>query len=591
MAEHDLVIRNGTVIDGTGGPRRQADVAITDGIVTHVGGSDGGRVDGRGEREIEGEGRLVQPGFVDIHTHYDGQATWDAHLTPSSWHGVTTVVMGNCGVGFAPVDPGDEERLVQLMEGVEDIPGTALHEGLPWTWRSFEDYLDHLDATPHDIDLGAYLPHAAVRLNVMGERGVAREPATPDDIAAMATIAHRAVEAGAMGFSSSRTLNHKTSLGEPTPTLEAELDELVGIAKALGAAGKGIIQLVSDFIDLDEEFQLARAMGAESGRPVSISIAQARRRPDQWRVLLDRMAEATAEGVTMTGQVCARPIGVLMGHEATLSPFMYCATYQQLASRPLADRVAAMREPAVRAAILDEQARIERGDHSVDGQDGVLGSQPRHLTRWHTMFPLGDPPNYEPAEADSLAARAERHGVRAAELAYDLLLERDGTALIYVPSLNYARGNLDDVREMLLHVASVPGLSDGGAHVGTICDVSFPTTLMQWWGRDRPSGRIPLETLVHKQARVTAETVGLLDRGLLAPGFKGDLNVIDHEALTLHGPEIVHDLPAGGRRLIQKVTGIEHTFVSGIEVTSESTSTGATPGRLVRGARPDPRMV
>ncbi len=583
MSEHDLVIRGGTVIDGTGSPRRRADVAVSDGIVTEVGGHDGAdeRIDGRGAREIEADGRLVQPGFVDIHTHYDGQATWDAHLAPSSWHGVTTVVMGNCGVGFAPVRPGDEERLVQLMEGVEDIPGTALHEGLPWTWQSFEEYLDQLDSIPHDIDFAAYLPHAAVRLNVMGDRGVAREPATPADIEAMAAIARRAVEAGAMGFSSSRTLNHRTSLGEPTPTLEAELDEMVGIAQALGDAGKGIIQLVSDFIDLDEEFALARAMGERSGRPVSISIAQAKPRPDQWRVLLDRMAEATAEGVRMTGQVCARPIGVLMGHEASLSPFMTCPTYRELADLPRAERMARLARPEVRERILAEQAATESEAHERGPTTG-----PRHLRRWHTMFPLGDPPNYEPDPSTSLAAQAERLGVRPAELAYDVLQERDGNALIYVPALNYVRGNLDDVREMLLHVAAVPGLSDGGAHVGTICDVSFPTTLMQWWGRDRPHGRIPLETLVHKQARATAETVGLLDRGILAPGYKADLNVIDHEALTLHGPEIVHDLPAGGRRLIQKVTGIEHTFVSGVEVTSQSTSTGATPGRLVRGAQP-----
>jgi N-acyl-D-aspartate/D-glutamate deacylase len=587
MHRHDLVIRNGTLIDGTGRPRRRADIAVTDGTITEVGDPTDGTIDGRGRREVDAEGRLVQPGFVDIHTHYDGQATWDSHLAPSSWHGVTTVVMGNCGVGFAPVRPGDQDRLVQLMEGVEDIPGTALHEGLPWTWESFEEYLDAVEAVPHDIDLAAYLPHAAVRLNVMGERGVAREPATPDDIAAMAAIARRAVEAGAMGFSSSRTLNHKSSLGEPTPTLEAELDEMVGIAQALGAAGKGIIQLVSDFIDLDAEFELARAMGRRSGRPVTISIAQTRARPDQWRVLLDRMAEATADGVAMSGQVCARPIGVLMGHEATLSPFMGCPSYEGLRDLPLAERAARLARPDIRAAVLAEQAQRE-AQARADRDQGDRRSPIRHLTRWHAMFPLGDPPDYEPHPSTSLAAQAERQAVAPAQLAYDLLLERDGTAMIYVPALNYARGNLDDVREMLLHDAAVPGLSDGGAHVGTICDVSFPTTLMQWWGRDRPEGRIPLETLVAKQARATAETVGLFDRGLLAPGHKADINVIDHEALTLHAPRIVHDLPAGGRRLIQTVTGIEHTFVSGVEVASNSEATGETPGRLVRGARPGP---
>ncbi len=574
MSEHDLVIRAGTVIDGSGSERKTADVAVSNGVVTEV-----GQVSGTGHREVQADGKLVQPGFVDIHPHYDGQATWDSQLAPSSWHGVTTIVMGNCGVGFAPVRPSDHERLIQLMEGVEDIPGTALHEGLPWAWESFEQYLDFLDARTYDIDLGAQLPHAAVRVNVMGDRGTAREPATPDDIAQMAEIARRAVEAGAIGFTSSRSLNPRASTGEYTPTLQAELDEMVGIAEALGAAGKGVIQLISDLVDFDQEFALAKTMGARSGRPVSMSVAQSKGRPDQWRKTLDAMSQATAEGVVMRGQVGARAVGLLMGHQGTLNPFMHCEAYKAIAHLPLSERVEALRRDEVKAAILN--------DLVVDKDSPIIGA--RLVNKWHIMYPLGDPPDYEPHSSTSLAAIAERTGVDPAALAYDLLLERDGTAMFYVPTVNYVDGNLDSVREQIMHDAAVPGLSDGGAHVGTICDVSFPTTLMQWWGRDRPHGLIPLETIVAKQARATAETVGFMDRGLLAPGYKADINVIDFEALTLHAPTIVGDLPAGGNRLMQKVTGIDHTFVNGIEIASNSESTGATPGRLVRGAQTAPQ--
>ncbi len=572
MAEHDLVIRNGTVVDGTGGDRFVGDVAVSGGLVTAA-----GDVDGSGRREIDAEGHLVAPGFVDIHTHYDGQATWDTQLAPSSWHGVTTVVMGNCGVGFAPVHEQDRQRLIQLMEGVEDIPGTALHEGLSWEWSSFPEYLDDLDGKLRDIDLGAQLPHGAVRLNVMGERGANQEPATPDDIARMAEIAREAVEAGALGFTTSRTLNHKSSLGEPTPSLRAEADELVGIAQAMGAAGQGVLQVVSDFIDMDAELDLFHAMAAESGRPISVSIAQAPRRPDDWKIELDRFAEATAAGVTMRGQVGARAVGIMLGLETTLNPFMFSAAYCEIEHLSLAERVARMRRPEVRQAIIDG-AHVEKGGKLGSG---VVGWFPQ-------MFRLGDPPNYEPDPADSAAATADREGRAAVEVAYDWLLEADGRALLYVPSLNWANGNLDVVGEMLQHSAAVPGLSDGGAHVGTICDVSFPTTLLQWWGRDRPRGRIPVETLIAKQCRMTAETVGLHDRGVLVPGYRADVNVIDFDHLRLHVPDIVHDLPAGGRRMLQRATGYRHTFVAGTEIMADGESTGATPGRLVRGAQPAP---
>jgi N-acyl-D-aspartate/D-glutamate deacylase len=537
-----------------------------------------GRVDGRGAREVDADGALVTPGFVDIHTHYDGQATWDHQLAPSSWHGVTTVVMGNCGVGFAPVRPSDRERLIELMEGVEDIPGTALHEGLSWRWESFPEYLDELDRRPRDLDLAAQVPHGALRLHVMGERGAAREPATPSDIAAMAELAKEAIAAGALGFTTSRTMNHRSSRGELTPTLNAEADELIGIAEALGSIGQGVVQVVSDFVDVDAEFAMLRSVAERSGRPISISVAQSPLAPDQWRVLLDRMAAATAEGVTMRGQVGTRAVGLLLGFEATLNPFIMSPAWAELKGLAPAARAARLRRPEVRAALL--------GEYGADPSGSMIGG--RLITKFELMFPLGDPPNYEPDPATSIAAVAEREGRPAAEVAYDVMLADDGRGLLYLPTLNYVNGRLDAVGEQLAHPASVAGLSDGGAHVGTICDVSFPTTLLQWWGRDRATGRLPIELLVRKQTRATAETVGLLDRGLLAPGHRGDVNVIDFDRLGLRRPEFRYDLPAGGKRLLQRATGYVHTFVAGVEVASDGESTGATPGRLIRGAQPTP---
>jgi N-acyl-D-aspartate/D-glutamate deacylase len=570
---HDLVIRSGRVVDGSGAPPRTADVAVDGGVITDV-----GQVDDRGRREVDADGALVTPGFVDIHTHYDGQATWDDQLAPSSWHGVTTVVMGNCGVGFAPVRPADHERLIELMEGVEDIPGAALHEGLRWNWETFPEYLDALAARPRDLDLGAQVPHGALRLHVMGERGARREPATPDDIAAMADLAREAVTAGALGFTTSRTLNHRSSRGELTPTLTAEADELIGIAEALGSIGAGVLQVVSDFIDLDAEFETFRLMAQRSGRPISISIAQSPVRPDDWKLLLDRMSEATATGVTMRGQVGSRAVGLLLGFEATLNPFMLAPAWAELRDLPASERAIRLRRDEVRRALID--------DMTVDREGSLIGS--RLIGKFDLMFPLGDPPDYEPDPADSVAAMAARDGPTPAEVAYDLMLENDGRGLLYLPTLNFAGGSLDSVAGQLAHPASVSGLSDGGAHVGTICDVSFPTTLLQWWGRDRPTGRLPVELLVNKQTRATAETVGLLDRGLLAPGYRADVNVIDFDRLALHAPEIHHDLPAGGRRLLQRADGYRHTFVAGTEIRSDGESTGATPGRLVRGGQPDP---
>ncbi len=572
MAEHDLIIRGATLVDGTGAPPRAADVAVTAGVITEV-----GAVSGAATRVIDAEGLMLTPGFVDIHTHYDGQATWDSALAPSSWHGVTTVVMGNCGVGFAPVFEHNRDRLVQLMEGVEDIPGTALHEGLTWEWQTFGEYLDYLDRRPRDIDLGTQLPHAALRLHVMGERGARQEPATADDIASMRSFAADAMRAGALGFSTSRTINHKSSLGEPTPTLKAEVEELVGIAMGLADAGGGVLQAVSDFFDRDAEVMLFRRMAAESGRPISVSVAQSVRAPDDWRVILDSFAEATRAGVTMRAQVGARAIGLLFGLEGTLNPFMYSPAYQEIAALPLAERVSLMAVPELRRAIIEGR---------TTDRNGPLGSAA--IERFRYMFRLGDNPQYEPAAHDSIEATAARMGVDAAELAYDWLLENGGRALLYMPALNFVSGNLDAVGEMISHPASVAGLSDGGAHVGTICDVSFPTTMLQWWGRDRPYGRIPIEMLVAKQTMLTAQTVGLLDRGVVAPGYRADLNLIDFDALRLFHPEIHHDLPAGGRRLLQRAAGYRNTFVHGVEIMTDGHATGETPGRVVRGGQAAP---
>ena len=568
MAEVDLIIRNGTVIDGTGGPVCVADLAVHDGFIVGV-----GTISGTATRVVDAAGATVAPGFVDIHTHYDGQATWDERLTPSSWHGVTTVVMGNCGVGFAPVRRRDHSRLIELMEGVEDIPGAALHEGLSWQWESFAEYLDALESRPHDIDLAAQVPHGALRLYVMGDRGARREPASDDEIELMGRLAAEAVTAGALGFTTSRTLNHRTSTGEPTPTLTAARAELVGIARAIGATGRGVLQVVSDFLDFDDEIGTLRAMAEVSGRPVSISIAQHPRAPLHYRRLLASIAEANADGFTMRAQVAARGIGVLVGLAGTVNPWRRCPTYRRFAAERNESLLASLMTPQVRTKILAEYP----------------GHRDPLLVDFQRVFVLGDQPDYEPDPESSVGARAAREGRSAEEVMYDLLLADQGRALLYLPVLNYADGNLDAVAEMLADPYAVPGLSDGGAHVGTICDGSFPTTLLAHWGRDRHRGPLfDLAWLISRQSRATAEAVGLLDRGIIAPGMRADLNVIDLDRLGLDPPRMAYDLPAGGKRLLQRAHGYRHTFVAGVEVYHDGEPTGALPGRLVRGPQ-EPR--
>jgi N-acyl-D-aspartate/D-glutamate deacylase len=559
----DLVIRGGTVIDGTGSPGRTADVAITGDQIAEV-----GRVTDRAAREIDADGAIVAPGFVDIHTHYDGQATWDERLQPSSQHGVTTVVASNCGVGFAPVRPADHTMLVELMEGVEDLPGVVLHEGLSWEWESIADYLDALDRRQFDIDVAAQVCHAPVRVYVMGERGANREPATPEEIAEMGRIAADGIRAGALGFTTSRTLNHRTSRGEPTPTLTAARDELVGIAREIGETGTGVLQVVSDFSVEGEDQTLLEMMRA-SGRPLSFSLVQTATGTG-YRGKLRLLERANDEGLSMRGQVAARAVGLLVGLQASINPIGRCPSYRAVADRPV-DEQAKLLSQADRREQLVAEARASMARLPLAG-----------------VFPLGDPPDYEPTPADSVEAAAQRLGIDPIEHYVDLLLSDSGRALLYVPFLNYSDGNLDAAAELIGHPHTVPGLGDGGAHVGTICDASFPTTLLTHWGRDRRSGTsFDLPFLVRRQARSTAEAVGLLDRGLLAPGYKADVNVIDFDALSMAPPRMVHDLPAGGKRLLQDSTGYRHTFVSGVETYRDGEPTGALPGRLVRGARPD----
>ena len=566
MTTHDLLIRGGTVVDGSGAAPYSADVAVTGGRITAV-----GKVDGPAHRTVEADGALVTPGFVDVHCHYDGQATWDSQLVPSAWHGVTTAVMGNCGVGFAPVHPADHQKLIELMEGVEDIPGAALHEGLAWDWESFPEYLDAVDRRPHDIDIGAQVPHGALRLYVMGERGASREDATPEDIDAMGRLARQGIEAGALGFTTSRTRNHRTSTGDWTPTLTAAADELAGIATRMAESGAGVLQVVSDFANFDEEMANVLGMAEASGRPLSVSVTQTYQRPEAWRRLLETIADANAHGIAVTAQVAARPVGVLLGLQATIDPTRASATARELTGLSLPDRVARLSQPEFRRVVLAEMAEAAS------------------VFPWDRVYPLGDPPDYEPDPSGSVAAEAARAGTTPEAVAYDHLLADGGRGFLYVPFLNYADGNLDAVRSMLEDEHSVVGLGDGGAHVGTICDGSFPTTMLTHWVRDRSRGeRMDLALVVAKQTSRTATMIGLHDRGLVAEGMRADLNVIDLDGLTLHRPTMAFDLPAGGKRLLQRADGYLHTFVSGEEVYAQGEHTGALPGRLVRGGQPAP---
>ena len=573
---HDLVIHGGTVVDGTGAPGRTADITVSDGRITGVG-------DHRGEaavRTLDADGLLVTPGWVDIHTHYDGQATWDEVLAPSSWHGVTTLVTGNCGVGFAPARPDRHEWLIGLMEGVEDIPGTALSEGMTWGWETFPEYLDTLDRRRWTVDVGTQIAHGAVRSYVMGERGARNEPATPEDIAAMKRVVKEAIAAGALGFSTSRTLAHRAIDGEPVPGTYAAEDELFGIGAALGELGTGIFELApagtagEDILAPKEEVDWMRRLSAAIQRPVTFAMVQVDAAPDLWRELMDESLRAVSDGADLWPQVAGRGFGLLSGHFTTYCLLDQIPAYQELKDRGLSadELVTALRTPEVRGAIESWQPDPATAERMVQA--------------FVTTFILGDPPEYEPGPERSLAGIAAATGRPALSVAYDAMLEDDGRGLLYVPILNYSDGDLHAAREMLLHPRAAAGLGDGGAHCGVICDASQPTFMLTHWTRARVRGeRLPLEWIVKKQTLDTARLYGLTDRGTVEPGMLADLNVIDYDHLQLTNPRVVDDLPAGGKRLLQGAVGYVETIKSGVTTFRDGVDTGARPGTLVRGAR------
>ncbi len=570
----DLVIRNGIIVDGTGAARQVGDVAVMGDRITQVGGKAGAA-----RRVIEAEGHLVTPGWVDVHTHYDGQATWDPVLAPSSWNGVTTLLFGNCGVGFAPVRPQDRATLIDLMEGVEDIPGITLTEGMKWDWESFPQFLDALERMPRTIDIAAQIAHHPLRVYVMGSRAVRHEQATAADILRMRNLTEEALRAGAFGFTTSRTEAHRTTRGEQVPGRHAAQDELLGIGGALGAVGRGAFGMLSDFDDEAAEFEWMTRLSRETGRPVWFLLTDRAYDPQRWRRLIAGVHTARAAGASLAAQVAGRPVGLILGLTTSLNPFVAKPGYAALAKLSHAARVARLLDPQLRRQILDEP--------SAEELLAILPPLHRAIvTRWDRMFLLGDPPNYEPDAADSIAARAARADQSPQAFCYDYLVGEGGTRTLYFPVVNYLHGDLGVVHEMLTDPTTVLGLGDGGAHCGLICDSSVPSFMLTHWVRDRSRGpRLPLEFVVKRQTSETADYFGFSDRGRLAVGLKADINVIDFDHLRLHPPEMLHDLPAGGKRLVQRVDGYKATIVSGVPVFENGVDTGARPGKLVRAGR------
>ena len=566
MAEYDLIIRKGEVFDGSGGPSARLDVAIRDGVIARVAPS----IEGSADRVVDASDRIVTPGFVDVHTHYDGQATWDSHLNPSSNLGTTTIVMGNCGVGFAPCKPEDHEVLVQLMEGVEEIPGSAMDEGLPWNWESFPEFLDALEAKPRDIDVAALLPHGPLRVYVMGERAVNREPATADDIEKMKALIREGIEAGAVGFSTSRTLVHRSSTGDFIPTYKAATEELKALGASLSGEKGSVFQMISDWEDADDEFSILQEIAERTGAKGTFTLLDLAPTPNLWHEQLKRIENAQASGLDIRGQVISRPVGILMGHPASMHTFYARPAYKALANLPWDEKIRKLRDPEVKAQILTEES--ERPHVFVQIFE----------KRFRNMYPLEDPIEYLPKPETSVAAMAERDNREPSEWLYEYLLGNNGNNLVYIPAANFS----ENIPDLLTHPHTVSALGDGGAHVGSICDTSANVYVLTKWVKDRK--RIELAQAINMLCRQPAELYSLHDRGLIAEGMKADVNVIDFQALKLHTPHIVHDLPAGGRRFLQNADGFDLTVKAGEVIFENGEATGALPGRLIRGSRQVP---
>jgi N-acyl-D-aspartate/D-glutamate deacylase len=584
MSQHDLVIRGGTLVDGTGDAPRVGDLAIDGDRITAMGTDVG-----KGRREIDARGLLVTPGWVDIHAHYDAQATWDPMLSPSSEHGVTTVVLGNCGVGFAPVRESHRNELIDLMEAVEDIPGAAMHEGIQWEWETFPEYMDALERRDHAIDYGLQVPHCALRAYVMGQRGIDNEPATAEDIEQMQEIVAEALRAGALGFSTSRTEMHNTLEGDPVPGTFAARDELFGIGAALARENAGVFQMALTHRDVPGEIGWMKDLARETGRIVTFNLQQIDEAPELYKEALRGLDEARAEGITnLRGQFSGRPVGVLMGWETSVHPFLGHPEYVKLMKRPIGERLEQLRRPEVKARLL------EGGELRTDAlptNAPIPAVFLQFLTQaTRKMYPMGGGHDYEPDPADSVAGRVQSTGRTPAEIVYDALMDQDGRGLLYFPLFGYATNRFDAIEETMLHPQTGLSLADGGAHCGAICDAGTPTFMLMHWARDRKRGdRMPIEFIVRRQTRDTAHQYGLFDRGVLKPGLKADINVIDFERLGLENPEMRHDFPASGRRLYQGARGYVATIVSGQVIFEEGQATGALPGKLIRGAQPEPR--
>ena len=570
---HDIVIRGGTIIDGTGRAPFTGDVAIAGSRLVGVGGKQG-----PGRREIDADGLLVAPGWVDVHTHYDGQAMWDPLLAPSCWHGVTTVMFGNCGVGFAPVKKEHRGALMDLMEGVEEIPNPVLAAGLTWEWESFPEFMDALERRPRAIDIAAQFAHLPLRVYVMGDRAIRREPATADDIAEMRKLTIEALRAGAFGFTTSRTDSHKTSDGELVPSRDADAEELLGIGSALTATGSGAFGINSDFDDEDYEFAWMTKLARDTGRPVWFLLTDRYQDPPRWRRLLKGVHDARAAGLSMTAQIAGRPIGVMMGIGTALNPFTVRPSYREIEPLPLAEQRVRLRDPEVRRRILAEQPSQAEVEKLSQFRQAVVD-------RWDIFFAMGNPPDYEPAPEKSVAAIAARTGRPPDEAAYDYITGPEGQYL-WFPVVNYVTGDHEPIREMLNDPACLLGLSDGGAHCTSVVDAGLPTFMLTHWARDRSRGpKLPLETMIKRQTSETADFFGLSDRGRLAPGLRADVNLIDYDRLQVRKPELVHDMPANGRRFVQRVEGYETTVAAGTPIFERGEHTGALPGRLIRAGR------